>query len=351
MQAHGGVADKQRAPIAQGAAPDAAQRMQPAPADAFDAPEAIPESLLQFVAEGSVAQGHDAVRLRMAERPHHGGAAPRQRQHRQRTLRREPLERTPRERGLGRHVDDDGALAVVVLAHWNPQRAPHRGAGAVGGDQEPCANGDRPAAGIDLGGDRVIASGKRHQLRRRETGESRCGFERLPQRRSESAVLERVPERRDALFPGQDAGRTQAALLADMDRDDRFGFACEGAPQTELFHDPLRTVAKRRGAAIEARLRESRWIVRLDEHGANRNPTERVRERRADRSAADDQDVATVLGGGHAPPLISRSMPSMSLGRSALSTLGPLRVTATSSSMRMPMPRQRLAAPDASGGM
>src|SRR5690606_35709050 len=142
----------------------------------------------------------------------------------------------------------------------------------------------------------------------------------------------------------------------DMYRADRLHIADEPLPQPERGEDPLRAVRERRDPGIEARLLEPRRVARFDEHGTAAGCGERDRERRADEPASDDQDIAveTALHAtAHAalPSAVptARSTSSASTGSSAVSTSQPWRVTTTSSSMRMPMPRHAFALPAASG--
>src|SRR5690606_442755 len=179
-----------------------------------------------------------------------------------------------------------------------------------------------------------------------------------PQRLAEASVLDRVPERGDAFLPRVAAHGAEPAPLGEGYRADRLRVAHERAPQPERSEDALRAVRERRDARIEARLLEPRRVARLDEHGAAADRVERNRERRADEPAADDQHVA-VEPSLHALHAVrhaalstavptSRSISSASTGSSAVSTSQPSRVTTTSSSMRMPMPRQAFALPVAS---
>src|SRR6185503_1108526 len=154
-----------------------------------------------------------------------------------------------------------------------------------------------------------------------------------------------VAERRHVLLASLDACSAEAAALGDVDGADRLHVAREVAPQTQARQDLLRAIRKRRDARVEARLREELNLLRLDEHDVERQLAERARERRPDGATSCDQDVAVAAQRStHAlPPFMCCSISATVVGTPCVSTSGPLRVTCTSSSMRMPMPRQRLS--------
>ncbi len=140
----------------------------------------------------------------------------------------------------------------------------------------------------------------------------------------------------------------ETAALGDVDRANGFGLPLQRAPQPEPFENALRAVGERRHAPVEARRLERRGLESFDEHDIERQLGERACERRADQPAADDEHVRLPLGRHSAAPM-SCSTSSTEDGNAAVSTSGSLRVTTTSSSIRMPMPRQRLCTPLAVG--
>ena len=118
-------------------------------------------------------------------------------------------------------------------------------------------------------------------------------------------------------------------------------------PQAERAIEPGR--AERQGeAARTGAPRRLPAASRIDHRDRERPAAERQREGGADEPAADDRDVAPP---DHAadPTMPSRS--STDLGREADRTSTPSRVTSTTSSIRMPIPRQGAATAGSAGSM
>jgi hypothetical protein len=235
-------------------------------------------------------------------------------------------------------------LRIVVLGRRDAERGANRGASAVRADHEPRTN--RARAGLDPRFGRVAADLELRDGRGCEHTEAGRALEPLPERLSERRVLDRVAEGLDALLLRPDPRGAEAAALGNVHGSNRLGAGSELGPDAEGRENSLRRVRERGGPAVEARLLELRGLARLDEHHVERQLGERAGERGADGAAADDQHVAVETLGearAHARVAISASISSTEAARSAVSTSGPSRVTSTSSSIRMPIPRQRFA--------
>ena len=112
-------------------------------------------------------------------------------------------------------------------------------------------------------------------------------------------------------------------------------------PQAERFKCPL-TAARQRGrAVIETGLLFRRARNRFNDSNPQAQRRERQGQADADHAAAGNDNVV-VLACVHADA-ISFSISSADVGKTLLSTSGPPRVTATSSSIRTPMLRQRFS--------
>jgi hypothetical protein len=184
---------------------------------------------------------------------------------------------------------------------------------------------------------------ERSDFRGSEHRQPRRPLQPLPQGSAERLVLDRVTERWHVFFCGMDA-RCAEALFRDVNRTDRLHVAFELPPQAEPGENLLRAVGKRRDTRIEAGLRESLRLERFDEHDVERDLGERARQRRADCAAARDEHVAIgARPARHAAALMCRSISRTVVGMPRVSTSGPSRVTCTSSSTRIPIPRQRLS--------
>jgi hypothetical protein len=263
----------------------------------------------------------------------------------------EALEGAAARRLFCRAIDDDGGLLVVVDARRDAERLPQLRARAVRRDHEAGADYAHLALGRHAHRYRVRADVEADDLGRRDARKARLrglrlGSQRLPERPPQHPVLDRVAERVDTLLPRIDPRRAEAPALADMNEADRLGLVPDGVPEAELLEHALRAVRERRRAAVEARTFEGIDAARLDQHGFQGQTRERVREQGTDEAAADDQHIAVGRGSvRHQAAAMKDSTSATLVGMPVVSTCGPSRVTSTSSSMRMPMPRQRFAAP------
>ena len=245
---------------------------------------------------------------------------------------------------LGGAVEDDGALLIVVLERVEAQSRANRGTRAVRGNDELRAHLALFAGLLDRGGHVPLVALHTHDFRRRERREPLRAAQPLPEHASQRLVLDRVAERRHTLLGGGNPRCTEAAALGDVNRANGLGIALELRPKTQAREDLLRAVRERRDARVEAWLRKLQRLLRFDEHGVERQLRERARQRRPDSATADDQHVAVAARGlRHAAPAMCRSISATVAGRSLVSTSGASRVTCTSSSIRIPMPRQRLS--------
>ena len=141
-------------------------------ADAREAAETLAERRLQLGAKRVDGQRRHPRRVAFGQRPDHGRAAARERQERDRAARGEPLERSPVERRLGAAIEDDGALAVVVLGRLDAERSPHRRAHAVGGDDERGAHARRGLALLHRDHGAVGFACELRHLARRQHGQT-----------------------------------------------------------------------------------------------------------------------------------------------------------------------------------
>ncbi len=251
-----------------------------------------------------------------------------------------------RARGLER--GEHRVLAVVPALGADAGGLAHVRGGAVGAHHERRLELAGPASVLDL-----------HMYAPAVVGE--CAHVpcdalhvlELAEARGERA-LERGPRHHPAerLHPALVAAEprdTGTPALGDVDEADGRGLGRERPPGAGLLQDAPAALGERDGAlAAGRRVRLPVRAARLDHGDAQARGRER-RERRADGPAAGDHHVEGTRRPAHAPTIASTV--SGSLGSAALSTSQPSAVTATSSSMRTPMPRQRLRTPRASGAM
>ena len=256
MQAQRGVADQHGALAMDGVAGDAHERVEMTFADPREPPEPLAERSLQLGAKSIGGQRRDALRVAFRQRPNDRRAAARERQERDRAARRETLERSALERRLGAAIEDDGALAVIVLGSLDAERRAHGRAHAVGRDDELGADALEGLA-VPQRDDGVPgrASDVGHR-RRREHRQPLGLLQAVPEHAAQRLILDRVTERGHVLFGRMDARRAEAAALRDVDRADRLRVALQLVPETEAGEDLLRAVRKCRDARIEARLLE-----------------------------------------------------------------------------------------------
>ena len=145
---------------------------------------------------------------------------------------------------------------------------------------------------------------------------------------------------------------SRAALLARVDRRERT--RRERAPHVEFGEQCDRSGIHRHGAHVEAELpARHRRFAAIDEHHLQAAARQCERRAGADQAAARDENVTRQVahcGAGLIGLRITASISLIVFGAAAVSTSWPSRVTSTSSSMRMPMPRY-FAGTESSSGM
>ena len=169
--------------------------------------------------------------------------------------------------------------------------------------------------------------------------------ELLPERRADVPVRHHVAQRLEPLLGRADSRRAVVTGVRHADLAHRASVRVEVPPDTQRLEYPPAAVAECGGPVVEAGLPGRVGDDRLDERDALAGAAERQRQTGPDHAAADDCDIDD--GGcpvAHAAA-ISFSMASGSVGAAAVSTSWPDAVTATSSSMRMPMFQKRLGTP------
>ena len=175
--------------------------------------------------------------------------------------------------------------------------------------------------------------------------------ELAPERRADVPVRYDVAECVEPLLGGAEPRRAEMAGVGNADLAHRAGVRLQVLPDAERLEDPPAAVAQRAGAIIEARLPGRIGDHRLDQCDAPAGSGERERQARTDHAAADDRDLDIGVRRRAHAAAISFSMTSGSVGAPALSTSWPVAVTATSSSMRMPMFQKLLGTPRVPAGM
>ena len=316
------------------------------PLDVAQLAEPAPEHLGETLREpGTFEIGRGRDRLR--NRPHEPAALLPAGQHGEGAALGEALERAPPVRALRGEVARERDVVAAVDADREPGRAPHCGVRAVRPDHEPCGDGDR-----------TVRAGRRDErfpaphLDRLDGGtdplEPACaelgvGVEGLVQPSFERPGRGYVAERIHPALPGPDPGEAEAPPPGDMDLRDGGRVPPDLVPQTERAIEPGRAERQGKAARVGATA-----APRIDHRDRERPPAERLREGGADEPAADDRDIAPP---DHAadPTMPSRS--STDLGREVDRTSTPSRVTSTTSSIRMPIPRQGAATAASAGSM
>ena len=252
-----------------------------------------------------------------------------------------------------REVARDGDVVAAVHPKRQPGRPPDRGVRPVRPDHEPGLDADRAVRTVSRD-DRVAPSRFDLVDGGADPLEPRCA-DRVPVRRTGARVEGRVqpalqrsghdhvPEGLHAALLGPDPGEAESAPPGDVDLQDRGRLAPNLLPLAEGPVEPGRAVRQGNASRVAPPGR-----ARIDQGDRQRPPAQGQREGRADQSAPDDRDVAAPAHVAD-PTMCSRS--STELGTDEDRTSTPSRVTSTTSSTRIPIPRQGVATPRSSGSM
>ncbi len=243
-------------------------------------------------------------------------------------------------------IGDQPRLAVVAPATGNAQLPEGPGVGAVGHDGEI-----RPAVpAVDIQG-HAAGYGRNtlHPGRGRDAN-MWAGGELPVQHLTQRPVLNHVAEAGQPVFARVETGDAGMAPVGDMDLIDGGGKGRQVPPQADSLVNLPRALGQCRGTGIEAGLVECRFAGTGKGMGLHHQDIQVWQARRQQQgqaqsghTATDDGDIG-MRGNAvgvcfHGHPAIRASISSIVLGTSAVRTSVPLRVMATSSSIRMPMPR------------
>ena len=321
MQRLRGVADAHHAVGRLAAAVGEPQREGLARAGGQEKALAPAEVTVQGSEKFSVRELGDTLGVFLPGGPHQGVAIA-LRQQRRRTLRGETLVGLVGVRQLGPHFAHHRRLVVVAFEPGSGRRvslftvaaAPtighhhqRRGMGAAVGRMQ----GRHVSAGFDARHRRAVLD--------RDAGIGQRPF----QRRGQRSVRQHIAECRHARLVGRHPRHAERAALRNMDAADR-GDVLKRVPHPEAFEDQARAMRQRQGAGVGARV----GGLRFEHVRENSLLLQRQRAHRADRAGADDQH--------RIHPFIHASISATVFG-GVVSTSQPDPVTATSSSMRMPM--------------
>src|SRR5690606_2006942 len=171
-------------------------------------------------------------------------------------------------------------------------------------------------------------------------------IQRAEQHLAQPGILDDIAQCRHAFIRGVHARRAGMALIGDMNLADRLGAPGQVGPDPQALEQSAAAMGQRRGAVVVTRLPAALdRRLGLDQAnlpaglaGAILQPQ---RQTGTDHAAADDVQAGAHAGRSIAARAraISASISSASRGTLPVSTSWPSRVTTTSSSMRIPMPR------------
>ncbi len=348
VQGVGGVADHRRERHRLGAGLAEHQRVAGALTDAGEARHVTAEPFAQGGQKGVVVQGHPAVHVVAGAGPDQRHALAGQRQQGQRALVEEALERLAPVRLRQPDVGDQGVVADVPVAGADAEPVTGARAGAVGGDQQRRV---QLFAIVQHGFIAVAGAADAGERGRGAQGDGRIRFHGAQQHMAEPAVFHHRAQARQVLLRGGEPGQAEPAAPGHVHGVDAGGVLQHRVLQAELLENRQAAGGQRRAAGVEAgrvrRLAGGQGVAFHQHDLARPVVAQQQRQGRPRHAAADDE-----RGSAHArASRMSASMSSMALGTSRVSTSQPSLVTSTSSSMRMPMPRQRSSTVSSSGAM
>jgi len=252
-------------------------------------------------------------------------------------LRRETLVGDVVHGFFGQQVADHGALAVVALLRRDSHHLAHGRVRAVGRNEQRAIEPFTPA---------LIVFDSRRRFFRTKIDAHNAGraqhvdavelIERRLQDGPEYAIDDHVTQRFDALFFGVDVRKAEAPLVGNVNRTYRRRSSHDVRPKAHGLEHALRAAGQSGRTIVKTRL--CGFLARDGLHDSHAQAQRRQcqRQARANHAATGDDDVVLPLA--HALR-INASISSGSRASPLLRTSGPLLVTATSSSIRIPMLR------------
>ena len=190
----------------------------------------------------------------------------------------------------------DRAVAIVPLGDRDPGLLAGRRFPPLGGDHQA---GLEPGAVGESRGDAELAALAPGHLGPGMPGDQRLARGGLEQGEPQGAIGEHAPER-GLVRLGPEIDPAGAHAVGDGDRGDRAGVRLERAGDADVLEQVPARGRDRRGAAVEAFGGKFGGIGAVDDVAGEAPPRRRQRQRHADESAAEDQEIALVAH--RAPP-------------------------------------------------
>ena len=239
-----------------------AQRVAGRPAADLDRAQLVPDALAQRRQQAAAILGEELRRLRRALDPGDRAQVLAQRQQRERTDRAQVFPDQAVVRPVVADREGERGLRIAPAVEGDAAQAPHRGAAAVGADDQRAGEPPAVIQGRDQAPGAALDGGKARGCHDRDPGPAlRQRHQPLAQR----AVLDAIAEGMGADLARVVGKACAAARILDPHAPDRLGRIGAGRPQRERIQDALGAIHQGERPAVERRLERRGRRLRLDQ--------------------------------------------------------------------------------------